>query len=106
MEQIVLFNSVEEAKELFSKKKIINLRIYDRKVCMTWSNDEFFVFQSNCPHMDYPLVEGAVNHQSEISCPWHNYRFSLQSGAEIQNRCKSLYIYPVKIIDNSVVIEF
>ncbi len=38
-----------------------------------------------CPHMDGPLFEGSVTESAEgndsITCPWHQWRFDLTTGA-------------------------
>ena len=36
--------------------------------------------QSFCPHMVGPLFEGTRSN-GEITCPWHGWRYSLESGA-------------------------
>lgn len=33
-----------------------------------------------CPHLDGPLWEGSCS-QGEIACPWHGWRYSLDTGA-------------------------
>ena len=35
--------------------------------------------QSFCPHMQGPLFEGTRS-GPEITCPWHSWRFSLETG--------------------------
>jgi nitrite reductase/ring-hydroxylating ferredoxin subunit len=43
-------------------------------------NDEWFAFENNCTHQDFPLTEGAVD-GTEIECPLHGARFCLRTGA-------------------------
>ena len=38
--------------------------------------------QSFCPHLDGPLFQGTQSGDS-ITCPWHQWRFSLVSGARL-----------------------
>lgn len=40
---------------------------------------ELFVHAADCPHLRGPLGD-AVQKDSEIMCPWHGYRFSVESG--------------------------
>jgi nitrite reductase/ring-hydroxylating ferredoxin subunit len=36
--------------------------------------------QSFCPHLQGPLFQGTVSGE-EVTCPWHQWRFSLRTGA-------------------------
>jgi nitrite reductase/ring-hydroxylating ferredoxin subunit len=38
--------------------------------------------QSFCPHLDGPLFQGTQSGET-ITCPWHQWRFSLTSGARL-----------------------
>jgi len=40
----------------------------------------FIAAQSFCPHMLGPLLEGSLS-GDEIVCPWHQWRYSLTTGA-------------------------
>jgi len=41
--------------------------------------DEWFAFENNCTHEDFPLTEGAVD-GFEIECALHGARFCLRTG--------------------------
>jgi nitrite reductase (NADH) small subunit/3-phenylpropionate/trans-cinnamate dioxygenase ferredoxin subunit len=38
--------------------------------------------QSFCPHLQGPLFQGTVSGE-EVTCPWHQWRFSLRTGERI-----------------------
>jgi nitrite reductase/ring-hydroxylating ferredoxin subunit len=38
--------------------------------------------QSFCPHLDGPLFQGTLSGET-ITCPWHQWRFSLVNGARL-----------------------
>jgi nitrite reductase/ring-hydroxylating ferredoxin subunit len=40
--------------------------------------------QSFCPHLDGPLFQGTQSGET-ITCPWHQWRFSLVSGARLDD---------------------
>ena len=40
--------------------------------------------QSFCPHLSGPLFQGTQSGDT-ITCPWHQWRFSLVSGARIED---------------------
>ena len=40
--------------------------------------------QSFCPHLDGPLFQGTLSGET-ITCPWHQWRFSLVSGERLDS---------------------
>lgn len=44
--------------------------------------DEFLASQSFCPHLQGPLFQGTRSGE-EITCPWHQWRFSLRTGERV-----------------------
>ncbi len=38
--------------------------------------------QSFCPHLDGPLFQGTLS-GATITCPWHQWRFSLETGRRV-----------------------
>jgi nitrite reductase/ring-hydroxylating ferredoxin subunit len=38
--------------------------------------------QSFCPHLEGPLFQGTLSGET-ITCPWHEWRFSLVTGARV-----------------------
>jgi nitrite reductase/ring-hydroxylating ferredoxin subunit len=43
------------------------------------------VFREICPHMGGPLGEATVCKDATLECPWHGYRFSLETGRLVDN---------------------
>lgn len=43
------------------------------------SEDEVFAIDDQCPHKGGPLSQGIV-HGAQVTCPLHNWVFSLESG--------------------------
>jgi len=41
--------------------------------------DEWFAIEGTCPHQGGPLAEGWV-HEKTVTCPWHAWCFSLETG--------------------------
>lgn len=66
---------------------------------------EWFAFENNCTHEDFPLTEGLIE-AGEIECPLHGARYCLKTGAvrAVPASC-SIRIYPVHIVGNDVLIE-
>jgi len=67
--------------------------------------DEVWVFRQEgilraisniCPHKMGPISEG-IFEDGAIECPWHGFRFDVDSGVSVKERCPSLRIYQTKI---------
>jgi nitrite reductase (NADH) small subunit len=58
--------------------------------------DEVFAVSDTCPHKGGPLSEGIV-HGQQITCPLHNWVFSLETG-EAQGADKGqISTYPLRL---------
>ncbi len=77
---------------------------FDGKV-LNIETDEIWVFKhagafkavSNiCPHKMGPISEGVLE-DGMIECPWHGYRFDINSGDSLRRSCPSLRVYETKI---------
>jgi nitrite reductase/ring-hydroxylating ferredoxin subunit len=44
--------------------------------------EEFVAVQSFCPHLQAPLFDGTQSAET-ITCPWHQWRFSLRDGKRV-----------------------
>lgn len=67
-------------------------------------NNSFYAVQDRCTHNSESLSKGSVNYLGEIICPWHNYRFDLESGKECASRSAELITYPVRIKEDGFFI--
>lgn len=66
---------------------------------------EWFAFENNCTHDDFPLTEGVIE-GAEIECPLHGARYCLRTGKvrAVPATC-SIRIYPVHVVGSDVFIE-
>jgi nitrite reductase/ring-hydroxylating ferredoxin subunit len=55
------------------------------RVVVVPGHERLHVFREICPHMGGPLGEGTVGRDATLECPWHGYRFSLESGRLVDN---------------------
>ena len=46
--------------------------------------EQVFAIDNRCPHEGYPLAEGTLDEQCQLTCNWHNWKFDLVTGEEIQ----------------------
>lgn len=67
--------------------------------------DEWFAFENNCTHEDFPLTEGAVD-GTEIECALHGARFCLRTGAirAVPATCP-IRVFPVRVKGGAVVVD-
>ena|ERR1700761_2388891 len=76
-----------------------------RKVLMMRVDDDVYAFQNACPHKAAPFDEGCLHvKRREIICPWHRYRFDLNTGASITNPQMVALHFPVEVRDGSIYV--
>jgi len=69
------------------RRDAVNLRDVGEgvQVVVVPDRERLHVFRDVCPHMGGPLGEAAVCPDATLECPWHGYRFSLESGRLVDN---------------------
>ncbi|HLT73827.1 MAG TPA: Rieske 2Fe-2S domain-containing protein [Ohtaekwangia sp.] len=97
MDWIKLFSSIEEAKEKVEENGTRLIIIGGKRVCLARFNNRFFAVQDKCTHNGESLSRGKLNYQGEIICPWHNYRFDLETGRACDSTCRDLETYALRI---------
>jgi nitrite reductase/ring-hydroxylating ferredoxin subunit len=55
------------------------------QVVVVPGRERLHVFREICPHMGGPLGEATVCKDATLECPWHGYRFSLETGRLVDN---------------------
>jgi len=63
------------------------------------------VTEAVCPHNRGPLDQGWVREGTTLVCPWHWYRFDLDTGACATNADYRLRTYPVFERDGALVAD-
>ncbi len=99
-----VFDSVDKAKQVVSLNSLQLLLIKNKKICLAHTQAGFFAVDNTCPHLAASLHKGKVNYLNEIVCPWHAYRYNLESGIECNHRSVDLKQYALKIEDNALFI--
>lgn len=66
---------------------------------------EFRAFQGMCPHQEILLADGHIDFdQGTITCPAHEWQFSMDNGRGINPRGCRLFQYDVKLDGEEVLI--
>lgn len=95
MAWIKIFNRAEEARERLKESQPQLVEIGSIRICLVRVNDKFFAVGNKCSHNGESLSKGKVNFIGEIVCPWHGYRFNLQTGQCAEN-APDIPTYPIK----------
>lgn len=65
---------------------------------------EVFATSNKCAHKGGPLAEGIV-HGKQVTCPLHNWVYSLETGEAQGADEGSIATYPVKIEDGRLLLD-
>jgi len=72
--------------------------------------NEWYACQNLCPHkMEMVLSRGMIGSADEIpkiACPMHKKTFSLKDGSNLSGDDLKIATYPVKIVEDEVLIGF
>jgi nitrite reductase/ring-hydroxylating ferredoxin subunit len=93
------------ADQELAEGKSLCATIEGRQITVIRRNGAYFAFDRFCPHKKTPLEQGPVEN-GVIYCPMHGWGFNLTTGACDQNPEKPLKLYPARVENGQVVIEF
>ena len=69
------------------------------------ATDQVFALKDSCPHKGGPLSQGIV-HGASVTCPLHNWKIDLASGAALGADEGCTHKYPVKVENGVVYLAF
>jgi nitrite reductase/ring-hydroxylating ferredoxin subunit len=104
MEWIRIFSSKTEAIAKLKEAKPQLVLIGSIRVCLVLLDGKLHAIDDKCSHNGESLSKGTVNYLAEIVCPWHSYRFKLNSGREAGERSNDVKTYALKEDENGVYI--
>jgi len=68
------------------------------------ADDEVFALDNACPHKQGPLAEGIV-HGKAVTCPLHNWVFSLETGMAQGADEGQVATYPARVEDGRILLD-
>ncbi|MBF0678071.1 MAG: nitrite reductase small subunit NirD [Devosia sp.] len=68
------------------------------------ADDTVFAIDDQCPHKGGPLSQGIV-HASAVTCPLHNWVFSLETGIAQGADEGAVRTYPLRLHQNRILID-
>ncbi|PLP60708.1 nitrite reductase (NAD(P)H) small subunit [Mesorhizobium loti] len=66
-------------------------------------DDRVFAIEDHCPHKGGPLSQGIV-HGAAVTCPLHNWVFSLETGEALGADEGAVKTIPVRVEDGRIAI--
>ncbi|XP_078670312.1 3-phenylpropionate/cinnamic acid dioxygenase ferredoxin subunit-like [Branchiostoma floridae x Branchiostoma belcheri] len=78
------------------------VHINEEKIALFRHGETVYAIQERCPHMGGPLHLGDIEELPDktlcVRCPWHSWRFSLNTGhAVLPKKDKVAVTFPVKV---------
>ncbi|MDX5422369.1 MAG: Rieske 2Fe-2S domain-containing protein [Hymenobacteraceae bacterium] len=99
-----VFGSADEAKTKVPQRQLHKFVLNGRSICFAHTSAGFFALDDACPHLGFSLSKGTTNYLNEVICPWHSYRFNLESGRECDFRSRNAVVHPVEVRTDGVYI--
>ena len=86
--------------------KALRVMVGERPLALVRSGGRVFACLDSCPHKGGFLSEGMVSvARNEVICPWHRFRFHLETGASVTNPELVVPTVPVRIENGQVLVE-
>jgi NAD(P)H-dependent nitrite reductase small subunit len=79
--------------------RVVRIGSYD--IGIYHIDDEWYAIDNICPHAGAPLDEGWV-HDKTVTCPWHAWCFSLETGRMTMWDMDGLDTFAIKVEDGTV----
>ncbi len=80
------------------------VKIAGRQIALFYRGDTVYACNNHCPHEGYPLKEGTLTGDCVLTCNWHNWKFDLRTGDNL-NYGDSVRVYPTDVRDGKVWID-
>ena len=90
--------------ETLERKGRAILRHEGRQIALFATPQGVRACNNRCPHEGYPLSEGTLGPGCVLTCNWHNWKFDLAGGANL-DRGEGLRVYPLRIQDGAVWLD-
>jgi len=92
-----------------SKKDFVNNRylatVDGKPVAIFQMDGEYFAISNVCAHMDGPLIDGSLDKDGNIVCPWHGYRYDPKTGKAPRGAPERVEAYEVKVQGDDIYVS-
>ena len=86
------------------KRAVKMVRVAGKQIAFFNTATGIKACDNRCPHEGYPLSEGSLSQDCTLTCNWHNWKFNLDSGANLFGGDR-LRIYPVEVRRQEVWVD-
>jgi nitrite reductase (NADH) small subunit len=100
MSQLVRLCQVSEVSSDGAKLVSFN----QREIAVIGCDGKFYAVENRCPHKDGPLGLGQVRN-GIITCPWHRFRFELETGKSVTNPAMRATTYRVIVEQGDLLLQ-
>ena len=66
---------------------------------------KFFALDNECLHAGGPIGEGMLDEKDFVTCPWHGWRYNINSGENDFDTTLKLKTYKTKLQGEDVMVE-
>ncbi|MBK0383870.1 Rieske 2Fe-2S domain-containing protein [Pedobacter sp. SD-b] len=71
------------------------ITVEGKKICLVKYNSEYFATAAKCPHAGADISQGWCEN-GFLVCPFHRYKYNLETGRGIIGQGDYIEIYPIK----------
>ncbi|WP_293333594.1 Rieske (2Fe-2S) protein [Microcoleus sp. CAWBG58] len=86
------------------ERDILKVKVEGISLILNRQGANVTCYRNACTHLEYPIDMGKVDN-GIITCPFHKYRFELDTGKCLNAASDSLESYPVKIEGEIVFVD-
>jgi len=97
------FVRICQASEVPSEgAKLVTLN--QQEIAIIGRDGTFYAIENRCPHKGGPLGLGRVKN-GIITCPWHRFRFELESGKSVTNQAMRATTYRIVVEQGDLLLQ-
>src|SRR3989344_3623623 len=89
--------------ELSDKKRLL-FKHKSKQIVLLELGSEIYAIDNRCPHRGHALMEGPIDSNRSLTCPWHRWKFDLKRGTCLTEG-DDVRVYPVQIRNNEVWVD-
>ena len=78
-----------------------SFEVGDRIIAIFNDGGTYRAIDDMCPHMGASLSTGFLS-ESEVTCPWHSWRFDIRDGTWCDNRSLKTDVFEVRVVGEEI----
>ncbi len=86
------------------ERDILRVKVEETSLILNRQGVNVTCYRNACTHLEYPIDMGKIS-DGIITCPFHKFRYRLDTGKCLNAPADSLESYPIKIEGDRVFVE-